>query len=331
MLFKDINDFKESFGGVQRNMEWKTWSPYVNEAEQFFIIPAIGVEFYTELSTLLNQTNPTITPHFKYVINLLKISLSAYTDFVGWFRSLLQTGDGGKTVAVPAQSQAPGKWLGLGARKDAINRADKALELALVYLEQNAEHFGTWKNSSAYTVSAKLFIPSAAELTESFPHASNSRRMYLQLKGYLKKAQEKKLKSVIGAELYSAWMTKRTTAIDTATENELEAWELAQGFVARTAVAEATPYLNISEDWRLIADFDGMQSESALSVDRRNEIALVESEAAENFKNQLINFLQEKASATVFPEYYASALYTSRQASPSKRFNNSKENKFCVL
>jgi hypothetical protein len=314
MLFKDINDFKESFGGVQRNMEWKTWSPYVNEAEQFFIIPAIGVEFYTELSTLLNQTNPTITPHFKYVINLLKISLSAYTDFVGWFRSLLQTGDGGKTVAVPAQSQAPGKWLGLG-----------------VYLEQNAEHFGTWKNSSAYTVSAKLFIPSAAELTESFPHASNSRRMYLQLKGYLKKAQEKKLKSVIGAELYSAWMTKRTTAIDTATENELEAWELAQGFVARTAVAEATPYLNISEDWRLIADFDGMQSESALSVDRRNEIALVESEAAENFKNQLINFLQEKASATVFPEYYASALYTSRQASPSKRFNNSKENKFCVL
>ena len=332
MLIKDIKDFKAVFGGVQRNMEWDTWKPFVNEAEQFFIIPAIGEELYTEIDTLINATTPNINVKQARLINFLKIAIAAYADYCGWFRILLNTGDGGKTVISPKDMQAPGKWATVGGRRDAAKRGDKSLELALVYLETNANDFSVWQESDFYTILQKQFITSASELTEYFPHASSSRRMFLQLKNYLKKAQDKHLKNIVGSELWADWVGKISNTDYSPIQEELEVWEIASNYISRKAVADATPYLNISEDWRLISESDGVENEDVLPKERREEIALKEAELAEGYRSELIRYLQTNSSTTVFPLYFSSTLYTSR--SERKTFSklpNSKENKYFVL
>lgn len=332
MLIKDIKDFKSVFGGVQRNMEWDTWKPFINEAEQFYVITAIGEQLYSELDELVNTPVSVITTKQARLLGFLKTSVAAYADYCGWFRILLGTGDGGKTLIAPKDMQAPGKWTTIGGRKDALNRAEKSLEMALAFLESNADDFPVWKDSEYYTISQKQFISSATELTDFFPHAANSRRMFVYLKAYLKKVQEKQLKQVVGSEQLAVWLTKISTQNSTISDIEEQAFDLVRNYISRKAVADAIPYMNISEDWRLIADFDGMQSESVLPKERRDELSLKEAGLAESFKNELIQFLQANASESIFPEYHASALFAARQERKTfSKLPNSKENKYLVL
>lgn len=329
MLIKDIDDLKSVYGGIQQVMQWKTWSPFVNEAEMFFVIPAIGEELYAELNGLV--TNGTaLNPKQARLMNLLKISVAAYADFVGWFRITASTGDAGKVIHTPTNTQAPAKWFTAAGRKDAALRGDKALESALVYLEANVSSFVTWKNSGACTLYDKQFISTATELTGYFPQAKKSRLIFLQLKDYLGLAQ-KYLIQVVGKAQYDAWLEKIADSTYTPSPLEADAWLLVRSLIARKAFAEAIPYLNISEDWRLISETDGITNEDILPQTRRDELAFMEEQNAEKYKNELIRFLQEQASADVFAEYFGSGLYASRAEKKTfTKFQNDKTNKFFV-
>ncbi len=330
MLINSIEDFKSVYGGVQTTMYWDTWSPFVNEAELSFIIPAIGEELYDELNTLVNGED---TPNAKQarLIMLLKISLAAYADFMGWFRISASTGDAGKVVNTPENTQAPAKWFTAAGKRDAQNRGDKFLEQALVYLEKNVDEFVTWKDSDSCTLFDKQFISTASELTRFFPQAKHSRRVFLQLKEYLGPAQEYLIK-VVGKAQYDAWVLKISDANATYSPIEDDAFLLVRAMIARKAFADALPYLNISEDWRLISETDGVANEEILPQVRRDELAALEEMNADRFRNELIRLLQANASATVFPEYYLSGLYQSRiETKTFSKFQNKPENKFAVL
>ncbi|MER0439628.1 DUF6712 family protein [Emticicia sp. W12TSBA100-4] len=330
MLIKDIDDFKSVYGGVQTTMYWDTWSPFVNEAELGIIIPAIGEEFYDELNELV-ITNATLNGKQARLLGLLKISLAAYADFVGWFRISASTGDAGKVMNTPENTQAPAKWFTAAGRRDAQNRGDKFLEQALVYLEKNADEFETWKDSDACTLYDGQFISSASELTKYFPQAKHSRRVFLQLKEYISSAQEY-LAKVVGKAQCNAWMEKISDANATISPLEDDAFLLVRAMIARKAFADALPYLNISEDWRLISETDGVVNEDILPQDRRDELAGLESMNAEKYQNELIRLLQANASDNVFPEYFGSGLYESRIETKSfSKFQNKPENKFAVL
>ena len=330
MLINDIYDFKSVYGGVQTTMYWDTWSPFVNEAELGIIIPAIGEEFYDELNTLVIM-NASLNRKQARLIGLLKISLAAYADFVGWFRISASTGDAGKVMNTPENTQAPAKWFTAAGRRDAQNRGDKFLEQALVYLEKNADEFETWKDSDVCTLYDGQFISSASELTKVFPQAKKSRRVFVQLKEYISSAQDDLIK-VVGKAQYEAWITKISDANATISPLEDDAFLLVRTMIARKAFASALPYLNISEDWRLISETDGVVNEDILPQDRRDELAGVELANAEQCKNELIRFLQANASANVFPEYFGSGLYESRKETKSfSKFQNKPENKFAVL
>lgn len=330
MLIKDINDFKSVYGGIQKTMFWDTWSPFVKEAELSFIIPAIGEEFYDELVSLVSSNN-TLSVKQARLIGMLKIAVAAYADFMGWFRITASTGDAGKVMHTPENSQAIPKWFAASGRRDAQNRGDKFLEQTLVYLEKNADDFQTWKDSDSCTLFDNQFISTASELTKVFPQAKHSRRVFLQLKEYIGSAQESLIK-VIGKAQYEAWITKITDANATISPLEDDAFLLVRTMIARKAFADALPYLNISEDWRLISETDGVANEDILPQSRRDELAGIELANAEKFKNELIRFLQANASATVFPEYYLSGLYQSRiETKTFSKFQNKPENKFAVL
>jgi hypothetical protein len=335
MLFKNIEQFKASFGGVQRTMNWETWVPFVAEAEELFISPAIGDELLVELSDLVESgegldLKVAATAKQKILIAKLRMAVAAYADYQGWFRMVMTTGDAGKTTPSPTNMQAPAKWATVGGLRAAIDRGDKALENSLQYLEKNAADFATWAGSEFYTVYKKSFVSSATELTLHFPHAKNSRRMYMSLKPRIDLAEKGRLEKVIGKEFIAAMAAKRVAGDGSDIENEAIA--LITRYVALRAVVDSIPYLNISEDWRLISESDGVSDEDILPRTRREEILLKESENLELAQNELVRFLQENAAVDALTVFFESDYYVApADGSTTSFFKNDKTKPYAVI
>ncbi|UBM58232.1 hypothetical protein LAG90_15620 [Marinilongibacter aquaticus] len=333
MIFKNVEQLKDYLGGIQRNMNWATWKAFVREAEEFFVLEILGADFLDELSEFISESGldfvTEVSPKKKRAIDLLRISLAAYTDAVGTFRLIMTTGDSGKNFQTPPNTQAPTKWATIGSLQTAIGRGDMAMEKLIAYLEKNAADFETWKSSENYTILKSAFVSSAIVLTEHFPFAENSRRLFLSLKSEFAKAQGRYLSGIISAEFNNA-LQARLVSDDLETE-EKEAIKKIAAVVALKGVSEGVTFLNINENWRLVSTYDGIQSEMVLPESRRNEISIQVSNALELAKNELVKFLQEKASEDVFSEYFNSSLYAARIEKPSTRFVNKKERKYAIL
>ncbi|MDF7817358.1 hypothetical protein P1X15_07125 [Runella sp. MFBS21] len=301
MIIKNIEQLKAALGGIQQQMDWRTFEPFVRQAEKVYIIPAIGQELYDELEAL-NAFSTEQT----HLLEWLRIAIAEYADLLGGMRLYMHTSNAGKQVPQMPNMGPPSKWMTVTSIKQGIAKADLALENALQYLEKNKEAFSTWAESESYTLDHSLFLSSATELTKYFPAAKQSRRLYLSLRHYIETAQEFFLEPLIGTPQLTAWIARMADDDVTPSPQEEKAWKLARYALAHQAFAESIPYLNINEDWRLVSETDGIVNEDELDAARRQEMLANCQAKAEEFKNRLLTYLNSVASATVFPEYFSS-------------------------
>lgn len=317
MLIENIDTLKEAIGGIQQTMNWRTWRPFVQQAEMLYIVPAIGQELYDELNQNADPDEVTGT-----LLTWLRMAIAEYADLLGGMRLVLHTSDAGKQAPSGANMQSPGKWMIVAARKEAINKADMALENALRYLETNKSEFSTWRDSSSYTLSKGSFINSATELTAFFPAAHHSRRIYLALRDYLAKAEKFYVKPLIGDATFSDWKARLVSNNPDWTAQETEALELLRFALVHRAFSESITFLNINEDWRLLSETDGITNEDVLSVARRAEMRNDCEFQRQEFHTRLVNYLTDQASATVFPDYFGSTLYKPTRRRSGSRIAN---------
>lgn len=338
MLIKNAEQMKRVYGGVQRSMSFENWVAYLEEAEEFYIYPAIGTELYDELSELVNSANDddltmTGTAKQKRLVKLLRMSLVAYADFSGMMRQVVSTGDAGKTQITPQNQQAVSKWATSASMKSALRRGDDALERALKYLEENAADFTTWKESDCFLEKTGLLVNTATKLTEWFPAARGSRRMFIALEPGLRQAQAE-LGMSIGEAFMTTILAKNKLWME-ATLNDanwLKLLKMCGQVVARKAVANSVPYMNIDGDWHLWSDTDGLENKDILPAIRRAEIGAELTDQWKDGLGAIIEFLQTTASGSVFAEYYTSPLYTALvETPPTRLFENKKDRSYGVL
>lgn len=323
MIISNIAQLKAALGGIQQEMNWPTFSPFVLQAEKVYIIPALGQEFYDELAELT-------TPNAKQtkLLEWLRIAVAEYADLLGGMRLFMHTSNAGKQVPQMPNMGPPSKWMTVTAIKQSIAKADLALESALQYLEKNKADFPTWAGSDSYTVDHSLFLSSATELTKYFPAAKDSRRLYLSVRNYISTAQEFFLAPLIGEAQLAAWVTKMADPTLSPTPQEAQAWKLARYALAHQALAESIPYLNINEDWRLVSETDGIVNEGVLDVARRQEMLANCQAKAEEYKNRFLNYVNSVASATVFTHYFTTVYLAPRVPRGTSIENNSSNSYF---
>lgn len=339
MLFKNIAQFKSVFGGTLKSTDLSnTWQAYIDEAVMFHIEPAVGAEILEELHDQVGATNLDFvsgtTDKQKKAIGFLRVAISAWADYVSTLRQLVNVNDGGRTTSSPPNANTPAKWSIMASMEQAIIRGNNALEKALEYLEKNKADFATWADSEAYTENTALLVYNTTKLTQYHPHTNKSRRMYLMLRPYLEKFQISLAKQ-LGTEFFETIKTANSTQISggSVAEEMATVLDLTRAYITHAALFDAVPYLNISEDWRLISMTDSIQSEAKLDNDRRNEIARKNDELADGALTALINYLQANASSSVFPLYFASDMYTTRQAATQTGgfFKNDPNAKYAII
>lgn len=326
-IIKTIDTLKDSLGGIQQTMQWIRWKPFVQQAEMIFVLPALGRTFYNELAAL---NYGTATDKQKALLDWLYLAIAEYSDLMGGIRLIMSQSDAGKQVASMQNQQAPGKWMYVVNQKESLAKGDTALENAIQYLESEKASFPAWVASPEYSLSYDLFLSSATELTKYFPPAKNSRRLFLQLREYVRTSQEFWAPAVVGEDLWEAW-TAKLEAATAPTVKEKNAWKLLRYALAYHAVGESVTFLNINEDWRLISETDGIVNEGILDKDRRAEIQTECLKKSEEYHNRLLRYLNKNASVTVFPEFFSSSLYKPDVAPNPTRFPNNPDNKFFVL
>lgn len=258
----------------------------------------------------------------KALLDWLRIAIAEYADFLGGIRLIMQTSDAGKQVPSLQNMQAPSKWMFVTSRKETLTNGDAALESALEYLENNKSEFSTWTSSAAYSLSYDLFLSSASELTNYFPGAKKSRRLYLQLREYIRSAETLWGPSVFGSELWKAWKEKHKAEDPELSEKEKQAFTLLRYALAYYAVGESVTFLNITEDWRLLSETDGTVNEDVLNAARRAEIKAECLKKSEKYQNTLLKFLNAHASPTEFAEFYESDLFKPTVSRTAPRFPN---------
>ena len=326
-LIKNEAELKAVLGGIQQTITWETMGPFVEQCEIDFIIPAIGESFYDELSALV-APNAIQTK----ILKRLKIASGYYALASSLSQLVISIGDMGAAVNVSGGTSAMPKWSYVELKKSSIDKADRALENALTWLEANKGSFGTWSGSSAYTISKELFINSATELTQYYPAAQGSRRMYLSIREYIKQVERFDLEPAISTTFFNALKAKVAagTALS-ADEKTLFSW--IKYFIASKAVAYAIPFLNINSDFRLVSEdsLANAQSENALDRDRRDGLKVNAEDQANYHFNKMKLHLDTKASATVFSEYFSSTNYTASTANQSYYRTKNDPNKSYVV
>jgi hypothetical protein len=318
MLIKDIKDFKEVIGGVQKSISFGTVEGFIRTAELQNIIPAIGETFHQELSNYIGQDE-----NVKALIQRLKTASGFYALAIGAPQLVTAFGDGG--IIAPQTGTVPiGKWAYVELRDSSLGQADRALEDALQYLEKyeakkvsNVYVFNTWRNSDEYTISRKSFINSATELSEYFPAAKNSRRVYMAIRPYITRAENNFIEPLIGPELFEELKTKIADDSSTFTAEEKNLLIQLRSALAYKAFEMGIPYLNLSQDFRLVTETDGVKNENPATTGKLDGIKLDCQANAEIFSNKLKKYIDTIASSSVLSTYYDSATYTSSTANKS--------------
>jgi len=342
MLIKNIAQLKSFYGGVQSSMNFDSWKSYLNEAAVKYIEPYIGDELLEELGELVNNATKqdeslavSATAKQRKLLNLLRISLMAYADYMGMFRQLMSTGDAGKNVPTPPNMQAVSKWLGIGALRSALVRGDDFLEMALKYLERNAADFSVWADSDLFTVRSKFLINSADKFSEFFPACKGSRRMFMTMEKELEKSQNE-VRSRLGAVFFDGLIEKNALLIKNEPVDDAAKWaaliKMVGAVISNRAVMNAVPFLNIDGEWHLYSDTDGIDTRELLSAERRMEIAGKMGAEYDKTYAGVLNFLNAEASSVLFEEFFNSTLYVGpNENSNPKIYKNKKENPYAIV
>lgn len=326
MLINDVPQLKAILGGIQKEMYWATWEPYVRQSEMKYIIPAIGEDLHEEL---VNVTQPTADQLPVLARLRSAVAYFAYMEALPFL--VTATGDAGLLINAPTNTSNISKWLYVTINKEVAAKSDFWLEDALAWLERHAAAFPAWTQSDAYTINHGRLIASASQLTTAFPSAKNSRRLFVEIRQYLFNAEDEFIRPILGDDFHEAIMTRLSAANNTFTVKELNVLRLCRLALANHAFMKALPFLNLNVDYRYVSETDGIVNEDELDTNRLNIILKSCRDMADGKVAELTKYLNANASSLIFPEYFASDRYLPTTSGGSGLYDNQSSNTFFVL
>jgi len=295
MLFKVTNtgagpnakiedtEFKRFYPAANRNMAWCTLEPFIQQAEDSFIIPAIGLPFYQVLETEYQADGEIANGAKAYTFRLLRTALANYAMYLALPQLNLRIGDAGVNETSASDINPVRQWTFNTGRWESAKTAYQYLDMALSDMETQViagnTDYEAFKNDEAYTESKELLIPNARKF-QRYYNLQNSRRSYTTLRPYIQKAEELNLRPILGPlldEIKTEFLANTLTA-----ENEA-ILPLIQQLLAEYTVVLALPDLNFVNDgdgWRVIENQYGVGSGQDSNL--RNQLQQMHTRAEQN-------------------------------------------------
>ncbi len=311
-LLSSIEEIKE-VAAVNLTLDYSSIAPYIRQAERKYIKDILGATLYNQLqahydssSSSSSSTSVALSGLLEEVqIALANLGLWLYLTHVG----PVQISDSGITEAMGNDQR--------GARKfilDAINDSHKQtafdeLDRLLEYLEVNVGSFPDWKASSSYTIYKDRLLYRTSLFQTYYP-INDSRRVFLQLKPFIKAAETQSIINIIGKPLYDAILAE-IQGNSVSPENE-KLLEYIREATVYTCLHKALPVLSLKLTDRGLT-LDGLEAGTDSGTVQKPAdgarinalIRQIESETTRSL-SALKDFLE--ANASTYPLYTVSTL-----------------------
>jgi hypothetical protein len=204
MLIRNTEQFAQ-FTSIAKSMPWEKLRPEIKIAEEKYIKPLIGLEFYNTLDQAITDDDLEVPE--KLILEDIQACLAKYT-MVTLRPTLLSmsSSTGNQEMTDSEGTHTPVRQWAFNAQQSAdLEAADQLAESLLVSLELNATNFPTWANSDAFTQSRELFFTNSSQLSAIIPIAG--KRTFIALKPMLTAAQEA-IESVLTTPLFEDLLEK---------------------------------------------------------------------------------------------------------------------------
>lgn len=208
-LIATIAEFKK-YIAIDGNTKMATLQPYIDEAEQLYMVPLLGQAFYDYYHPLyldyINPPNTALSANNAKLLPYIQRCLAYYTQLLAIPHLSSTFGEMGVRQHRGEDSDAAPRWmiekLQLNALKNGDINADKLLE----FLEKNATavagNYEQWfADINANTKLSGSIVYGTTIASKHIP-INNSRRVFIQLKNKIREIESRYIPKLIGKTQY---------------------------------------------------------------------------------------------------------------------------------
>jgi hypothetical protein len=283
--------------------------PDMEAAEERYLLPVIGYDLYDKVinlataATIENETDAELLKKCRAMVVPLAYLLELPTIQT-------QLTDAGLRTISTENMQAAHRWEYNQVRDYLVDKGSFAIESLLRFLFQHKDSYSEWTESNEYKEASSLVFKTGDEFNRYFrlhqPH-----RMFWELRPLIKEVEDFYIHSAIGEAFYTTLKTKSEP-----TAEEKHALELIKKAVAQTTVLKAVEKLSVKITEKgftvLMSAGDPDSENSGDAPAENNRLSLLYDScqrSSDAYLLQLSEYLNAKASTTVFKEYFESSYY----------------------
>lgn len=291
--------------------------PPVATAERKHLLPLLGRAQYRELLDAYQANN--LSTEQAELLQLVQVAVAnlAYASYVTVAQ--LQLSNSGITVPSDPNNRTAFQWQINDLREQLTETGYSALDEVLDYLDEHKTDFPTWAQSAAYTYNKALLLNNAADFSRYY-NINGSRRTFLALVAIIGREEIFSLEPVLSAPFCVALRAEiQTGTVSAATEAVLR---LLHPALANLTMSQAIGELSFSLNGGALElqvyradNSNSKESDPGLT----DLLSLKRSQALENgreYLRKLVTFLNAKATATVYPDYFTSDRYVAPAPAP---------------
>lgn len=208
-LIKSITELKK-YLALDQNTKLTSLQPFIDEAEQLYIVPLLGKAFYDyylplyEASvapspTALSAANAALLPY-------IQRALAYYMQVQATNNLSLTFGELGLRVHRSDDSDPAPRWQQEKLLYAALRNGDIHADRLLEFMEANANDYTAWRDSTANTSRTGLIVYNTTVASKHI-RINNSRRVYLKLVDTIRDIETRIIPKLISKEQYDELVT----------------------------------------------------------------------------------------------------------------------------
>ena len=310
----------------------ENWFPYIEEAQETFIKPVLGLGLYEQLqdAMALDPVPPddgTTLENQAKLLEMVRKPLALYALWLGADEfGVSVSSQGIQVIETPTHKTAP-QYRVQNLKENWIRRANTALDLVLKFLDEHREDYPAY-----ICQDADLLIRNTLEFNSEVD-IRESRRVFVALKPVIRSVERKYIRPALSAELFDE--LKQVLQSNAEMSKEQKAlMDLIRPALAHLTMARALLEISIDIlDWGIFDTagntFANVSSKQASNKDRISIMAEANQRDGESELKALQQFLDETASEDVYPAYFHSTRYAGTvKAETRNEFFNKSDNSF---
>lgn len=308
MLFKTTAQIQLYFP-VDKDFSYDRLKPFIQDAEDNYIAKVLGAAQLAALQTAL-ETNTFTTP-LTNLLDAVRKPLIKLTFYAAAPTIKLRWNNGGIQKLESADySNAEGGDVYF-ARVQHLIDGYRGLDALYKFLFDNKASYPLWTADSSYTQFTTYFVNTSEKFGQHVAACKN-RWLYAQLIPEMDTVEQLRIKGALGETFYNTLKTK--FAAGTLTSEETTLVNKLSKVIALFTYAKVLTDPTIRETLRIAnaASADDLSNKGTATADYRAEYAALASQKekeAESLMAQAITYLNAKATASIFADWYISDLY----------------------